>query len=245
MRHTFRYLVTDLATAGDEVVLGATDAHHLTRVVRRGVGEQVELFDGVGLRVRGTVSAVSDAGVRVRVGVALPPLAPAPVRLVVGTMEAARLDLVAEKAAELGVAELIVIAGSRSRRAPDAAAWQRRAARLERVIGAACRQCGRGRLMPVRGLVPFAAIVGEDAGSDRILIDPRGTSPLHAALADRDPVAPVTLAIGPDAGFAADEVAAATGAGWSVAQLGPAVLRAETAALAAATLACAAAGGLG
>lgn len=245
MRHVFRYLVDAVPAEGERLTLAPADAHHLTRVVRRGVGEVVEVADGAGARHR---AEVVEAGERVvvAVGAALPALAPAPVRLGVAPMEAGRLDLVAEKAAELGVERLVVVSVARARRTPDAAAWERRRARLERVVAAACRQCGRARLMPVEGLVPFAAIVAETPGADGILIDPRGPVPLGAALAARpEDAPPVTVLVGPEAGFAAEEVAAAAAAGWGVAHLGPAVLRAETAALAAATLACAAAGGLG
>lgn len=245
MRHVFRYLVDRLPAEGGLVELGADDAHHLVRVVRRSAGEQIELADGAGTRHR---AEVVEAGERVvaRVGPRLPDLPPAPVRLAVGLMEAGRLDLVAEKAAELGVGTLAVVASERVRRTPEPDAWARRADRLGRVVAAACRQCGRARLMPVEGLVPFAGIVADTPGADGILIDPRGGTALAGTLARRPPGGPaVTLLVGPEAGFAPGEVDLARAAGWTVAGLGPAVLRAETAALAAATLACAAAGGLG
>ncbi|MEQ9093449.1 MAG: RsmE family RNA methyltransferase, partial [Miltoncostaeaceae bacterium] len=182
MRHVFRYLVEEVPSEGGRVTLAPEDAHHLLRVVRRGVGETVEVADGAGIRHR---AEVVEAGERVvvRVGERLPDLAPAPVLLGVGLMDAGRLDLVAEKAAELGVAALVVVRSGRVRRTPEPDAWTRRAERLGRVVEAACRQCGRARLMPVEGLVPFAAIVAETPGADGILIDPRGGVALGDALA--------------------------------------------------------------
>lgn len=247
MRHTFRYLAPAGPRQGDRVALGPDDAHHCRRVVRRAVGDAVELMDGAGGLWAGVIVECGPDAVVVEVGEPRPAPPPAPVRLAVGLLDSGRLDLVAEKATELGVEELVVVGTARARRAPDPAAWARRQGRLERVVAAAARQCGRARLMRVRGLVPFAAIVADTPAAMGILIDPAGEEPLVRRLAasGAGPDAPVTLLIGPEAGFARDEVARAAAAGWSVCGMGDAVLRAETAAVAAATLACAAAGGLG
>jgi 16S rRNA (uracil1498-N3)-methyltransferase len=100
--------------------------------------------------------------------------------------------------------------------------------------------------MPVRGLVPFDAVVAETPAGTGFLIDPRGDTPLVGAV--RPPGQggpPVTLAVGPEAGFAADEVDAAREAGWSVCTLGPQILRAETAAIVSVAVALTAVGHLG
>ena len=147
---------------------------------------------------------------------------------------------------ELGVAECVVMTTARVRRAPGADAWRRRGARLERLVAAASRQCGRPRLMPVRGLVPFAAIVAETAPGTGFLVDPRAGVALDAAArAAGAPQGAWTIAVGPEAGFAPEEADAARAAGWRACALGPRVLRAETAAIAAAVIAGAAAGGFG
>jgi 16S rRNA (uracil1498-N3)-methyltransferase len=243
LRHTFRYVVAGPVATGDEIPLAPDDAHHLARVVRRAVGDTIEVSDGDGGLWEARILALDP--VRVRVGAAREAPPPAPVRLCIGLLDSGRLDLVAEKATELGVGECVVVESARLRRRPDAGAWSRRAARLERVVASAARQCGRARLMPVRGLVPFAAIVAETPAGTGFLIDPRGDTPLVSALREPGDRAPLTLAVGPEAGFAPDEVAAARAAGWRVCTLGPAVLRAETAAIAAAALALAAVGHLG
>lgn len=249
MRHTFRYLVAAPPEPGARVALGPDDAHHCRRVVRRGVGDEVELIDGAGGCWAATVVEASGERVVVEAGAPRPVPELAPVRLAVGLLDSARLDMVVEKAAELGVRELAVVGTARVRRTPADRAWERRLERLERIVASAVRQSGRGRLTAVRGLVPFAAIVAETPAAMGILIDPAGTDPFAGALARAAARAggpePLTVLVGPEAGFAREEVAAAADAGWAVCGMGPAVLRAETAAIAAAALAATATGHLG
>ncbi len=246
VRHTFRYLAPGEPRPGDRLHLGDDDAHHCRRVVRRAVGDAVELIDGAGGLWAATVVACDPDAVVVQVGDPRPAPAPAPVRLAVGLLDSGGLDLVVQKGAELGVSDLAVVHTARVRRAPDPAAWVRRKERLERVAAAAARQCGRAQLMRVHGLVPFAAIVADTPAAMGILIDPAGEEPLGRRLARVRPGdGPLTILVGPEAGFDRAEVDGAADAGWTVCGMGDAVLRAETAAIAAATLACAAAGALG
>jgi 16S rRNA (uracil1498-N3)-methyltransferase len=248
--HTFRYLVRPAPAEGDLVALDAEDARHLVRVVRRGIGEPLEVFDGAGGVWAARVEEVGPE-VRVRVGARRQAPRDAPVRLCVGLLDSARLDLVAEKAVELGVGALTVMVTERVRRAPAPGAWAHRRARLERVVIAASRQCGRARLLSVEGLVPFGEIVSDTPAGTGLLIDPRGeTSVARAAARGAGVVGDgsggrLTVAVGPEAGFGPAEVEAARAAGWMICGLGRLTLRAETAAIAAATLACAELGHLG
>jgi 16S rRNA (uracil1498-N3)-methyltransferase len=242
VRHTFRYLAPEPPREGGEMALSEADTHHLLRVVRRGPGDEVELIDDGG---RLWPAVVVEAGRRatVRVGRPRPGPAPSEVTLYQGLAEWNRLDLVVEKAAELGVREVVLFASARARRVPEPDAWRRRRARLERVAEAAARQSGRARLPRVRGLVPFAGIVAEIPTGQGYLIDPRGATSLTTALAGAT-AGPAALVVGPEAGLAEEEVETAREAGLVVCSLGPAVLRAETAAMVAMALALGAAGHL-
>jgi len=243
VRHTFRYMAPEPPREGGELALSEADSHHLLRVVRRRAGDEVELIDAGGWL---GPAVVVEAGPRatVRVGRRRPGPPPSGVALYVGLAEWHRIDLVVEKAAELGVGEVVLFASERARRVPEPDAWRRRRARLVRVAEAAARQSGRARLPSVRGLVPFPEIVAEIPTGQGYLIDPRGETSLTAALAERGGE-PSALVVGPEAGFAEAELEAARVAGMSVCSLGPAVLRTETAALVAMGLALAASGRLG
>jgi 16S rRNA (uracil1498-N3)-methyltransferase len=238
--------VTDPPEAGAEVTLSPADSHHLARVVRRRPGDAVELIDGAGTR---WAAVVLEAGDRARVRVEAASAVPAPpvsVVLYQGLIDGGRLDTVVEKAAELGVEEVAVVVTERARRVPGADAWERRRQRLLRVAESAARQSGQARLPRLRGLVPFPEVVSEIPAGEGYLIDPRGDASLSSALTGRQGApARVSLVVGPEAGFGAAEVALARAAGMAVCGLGGAILRAETAALVAVSLALAAGGALG
>ena len=239
MRHTFRYLVTEAPYAGAEVVLSEADAHHLARVVRRGPGDEVELIDPDG-RLWPAQVLSTEPVVIVRVAEDRPPTeaAAARVALYLGLAEWGRVDTAVEKVVELGIGEVVLFTSERARRVPEPDAWRRRRERLQRVAEAAARQSGRGPLGRVRGLLAFDQVTSEIPPGEGFLIDPRGDAPLTSAIpSGGGSVARVALVVGPDAGFSDAEVNRARAAGLAVAHLGPAVLRAETAAIAAVTVA--------
>lgn len=240
MRHTFRYLVDAPPAPGGEVLLSPDDSHHLARVVRRGPGDAVELIDPQGLRWPAVVvGAGPPAVLRVAEGGPLP-AEEARVSLHLGLAEWGRLDTAVEKAVELGAGAVTLFTSERAGRVPDAGAWERRRLRLERVAQAAARQSGRPPLSRVAGLVPFAEVITAIPAGEGYLIDPRGDAPLLSALRAPGAVdARIAVVVGPQAGFSEGEVALAREAGLPVCTLGPTILRAETAAIAAVAIAAA------
>ncbi len=237
MRHTFRYVVGHDPADGEEITLAEADSHHLARVVRRRAGDEVEVITP-GAALIGCL--VIDAGPPSVLRVTGPrrpgPQVPA-VHLWVGLADAGRLDLVAEKAAELGVVGLGVMVTARARRVPDEGAWAKRADRMARVAEAAARQSGRGTWPSPGPLVPFDHVLDHIVPGQGVMLDPREAAPLADILRARPPDQPVTILVGPDTGFDDAEVAAAQAAGVVTAGLGDGMLRAETAAIAAAVMA--------
>jgi 16S rRNA (uracil1498-N3)-methyltransferase len=243
VRHTFRYLVGDEPREGQTLALSPEDSRHLARVVRRRAGDRLELIDGSGRLWSATVVATGPPAT-VRVGAPRPAPPPVPVTLYQGLVEAGRLDLVVEKAAELGVARVALLASERARRLPAPDALARRLERLRRVAAAAARQAGHGHLTRVEGLVPFDDALREVRPGGGYLIDARGEQALTDALGAA-PASAAALLVGPEAGFSDGELRAARAAGLTACRLGPATLRSETAALVAMSLALGAAGRFG
>lgn len=243
MRHTFRYLVARAPRSGEEIALSPDDSHHLARVVRRRPGDDLELIDPDGRRWGAVVVSLGPpASVRVTARAPAEREA-APIALYLGLAEWGRLDVAVEKTVELGAGEVTLFVSERAGRVPQADAWGRRRERLERVAQAAARQCGRAPLARVRGLVPFAEVIAEIPAGEGFLIDPRGDAPLLPALgAPGLSDARIALVIGPQAGFSDSEVTLARESGLPVCTLGPTILRAETAAIAAVAIAAAAVG---
>jgi 16S rRNA (uracil1498-N3)-methyltransferase len=237
-------MVAPAPEPGQELALSADDSRHLARVVRRRPGDEVELTDGAG-RLWPAVVVATGPPATVRVGEPRAAPAPAPVALHLGLAEWGRIDLVVEKAAELGVREVTLMVCERTRRVPGPDAWARRRERLERVAEAAARQSGQAWLPAVRGLVPFSEVVAEIPTGEGYLIDPRGEATLPVAGAPGAAPGRMALVVGPEAGFSEREVAQARDAGLAVCRLGPATLRTETAAIVAMSLALSATGRFG
>jgi 16S rRNA (uracil1498-N3)-methyltransferase len=212
--------------------LAPGEAHYLRDVLRLAPGDEVEAFDGEGGRHAARIAPGFDAlllGPRVEVA---PPLAA--IHLAFALAKGERSDLVVQKATELGAARLLPFAAARSVVKLDAERGAERARRWARIAAEAARQCGRAGVPEVAAPAPLPAVLAAaPAGFRRVVFDAGGL-PLAEAL---DAGAPGHLLVtGPEGGLTAEEVEACVAAGARVAALGPRVLRAETAAIAAVAL---------
>lgn len=243
MKHTYRATIDQVPVAGGDVTLDDAAGHHLVRVARRGVGDDVEAIDPQGDLWPAHVVQLGPPVV-LRIGVAPRP-APAmiPVELYLGALEWGRFDLVVEKCTEIGVSRITMFTSERSGRKLDQAGFDGRAERLARLADAAARQSGRGARCAVRGLVPFSTVIAECA-HDGFLVDQRATVGLGHAVREAAP-AHAAVIVGSDAGFSSDELAQAKVGGLRICGLGASTLRAETAALVAVAIAADGLGGLG
>ena len=218
--------------AGGVSLLPEDTAHHAVHVLRLRPGDAVVLFNGRGGEYAGRIAAVD----RLRVAVdvlehrRVERESPLAVTLVQGVSAGEKMDFTVQKATELGVAALqpVIAARSLGRLAGERAVLKR--AHWRRVAIAACEQCGRNRVPEVLPVLPLAQFCGAAAsGGARLLLSPLAQLGLRSARLDGT----VTLAAGPEAGFTAEEEAMLADAGFLPVRLGPRVLRAETAALAA------------
>ena len=234
-----RFLVPPRALAGaGEVELPPEEALHARRVLRLSPGEEVFLLDGRGRVARARLTRVSKKGVTALAEEASAPPPPRP-RLVLcpGLLKAPAMDFLAKKLTELCVDQVRPFVSQRT-----APRLKNPAARLERwarLAGQALKQCGAARPPEFAAPPPLADLLAQaPAGAARIMLyeDERGLS-LAQALGRRPGADQVWLLIGPEGGFGPDEVRAAEEAGFIACGLAGAVLRAETAALAAASVA--------
>lgn len=216
-------------------VLPPQQAHHLRHVLRVPAGCEVELFDGCGGAYRGIVEL---RGAQVRVVSLLPvEAAPqSPVRLTLGAalIKPARFELVLEKGTELGVDEFIPLVTRLCSARIRAGSLPGRMERWERIVREACRQCGRAAVPTVGRPADFSDFLREnrDRGFGFLLYENAvGRPPLRLPREGR-----IILCVGPEGGWDEGEVRAAQDAGWEVFRLGSTVMRAETAAIAAAAL---------
>lgn len=215
------------------VTLGGSEAHHLIHVMRARPGDCVVLFDGSGAEFPSRVARVGRAEVELTVleRHEIDRELPRPVVLGVSLPKGDRQRWLVEKAVELGVAELVPLVTMRSVAQPVRQALDR----LRRATVEASKQCGRNRLMRIAEPVAWPEFIEATRGEPlRLLAQPGSRGPLCdlPTSADR-----VLAAVGPEGGFAAEEVTMAEAAGWRPVDLGPRTMRVETAALVLAVLA--------
>jgi 16S rRNA (uracil1498-N3)-methyltransferase len=222
---------------GTRVTLEGNAASHLTRVLRLRVGASLALFNGQGGEYSASIDKAHGGSVTVAIGAAsaIERESPLELTLAQGVSRGERMDLVVQKATELGVSRLVPLLTERSVVQLSAQHAQRKANRWRAIAVAACEQCGRNRLPQLAApgaLSDFLRGAGA-VGHTRLLLSPDGTATL-AELAR--PVAGVTVLIGPEGGLTDEEAQAAMAAGFTAVRLGPRVLRTETAAIAALAL---------
>jgi 16S rRNA (uracil1498-N3)-methyltransferase len=215
--------------AGGKVALPAAAAHHAARVLRLRAGDPVTLFDGRGGEFAARITLPGKGAVVAEVGAKrdIERESPLAVTLAQGISSGEKMDFTIQKAIELGVAAIQPLLAGRSvvRLSGERAA--RRLAHWRRIAIAACEQCGRNRIPEVREPLPLERYRPE-AAATRLLLSPFAEKGLRELAGDS-----VILAVGPEAGFTAEEEAQLERAGFVRAGLGPRVLRTETAALAA------------
>ena len=222
--------------AGLETDLPPAAARHV-QVRRLQPGDGVNLFNGQGGEWVATVLQMGRSSVQVRVErfEAGERELHRPVTLAVGMPANDRMDLLVEKATELGVQAIVPLQCERSVLRLSGERAQRKREHWQAIAAAAAEQCGRMRvpaIAAVRTLAQFLAEAAAMSAGDeqRVLLSPRAdTPPLRAVAADHGGL--LTLS-GPEGGLSADEEAAALACGFVRAGLGPRVLRAETAPLA-------------
>jgi 16S rRNA (uracil1498-N3)-methyltransferase len=221
--------VPSLPAAGTVARLDGDEIRH-ARARRLRAGDAVVLVDGSGREAAAVVTRVARDGVEVRVESVVLSAADhlGPIHLLVAAVRPDRLAWIAEKATELGVARLTLVSSARAQafRASGSAA-----ARLERVVREAAKQCDRSDWPRIEGPIPFADAVRRERAT-RFVLDPGG-EPFPAKL----PAGPTALLVGPEGGWTEDELGAAIAEGWAAVSLAAGKLRAETAAVAALTLA--------
>ena len=226
-----RFYVAGPIELGEFAITGA-EAHHIATVRRFADGDRITLFNGSGSEYTAEVVHAAKKSISLNVLAALPVDRELPYPIVVASAlpKGDRADFLIEKLTELGVARFIPLVTVRSVVIPKAATVEK----FRRAVIEASKQCGRNRLMAIDDPWKWDAYLKCDTGpSLRYIFDTR-TQSGRARIESGG--SPVVVAIGPEGGFAPEEVIAATDAGWQALSLGPRILRMETAAVVVAAL---------
>jgi 16S rRNA (uracil1498-N3)-methyltransferase len=231
-----RLFVEPSKLAEEVVVLADEDHRYLTRVLRLDVGSEVTLFDGKSVEATARIMRIGPRALELKIeerrpvaGIDRPH-----VTVIQGLAKGDKLDLIVQKATELGAARIIPVTTARAVARLDAGAIRTmsRRARWQKIAREASRQSGRLDVPEVEGVAALSTALAaspKDALKLMLWEGARQTS-LRSQL-PAEPPQQIVIAIGPEGGFTVEEVEAARHAGFIAVGLGPRILRTETAAL--------------
>ena len=226
-------LTADLA----ELQLPDDEGHHLSKVLRLREGDRVLVFDGAGLQREAQVARVARSHVTLQLGridAAAPELS-VHVTLAQAILKGDSMDQVVRDATTVGVHEIVPLVTMRTEARHPADRATTRVDRWRRVAVSATKQCGRAVVPAVREPRSLTSAL-ETAGDNArvMLVEPLPDLTL-TTLDDLKPVRPgsrITVLVGPEGGWSADELGFAAGSGAALVSLGGRTLRAETVAIA-------------
>ncbi len=230
----FSYIPPERIVGNSAFVQSGDEQKHLTRALRKKTGDSVHFVDGEGWIYEGLL-------IRVKPEVEIEILdrrrdseaEQAEVTLAPALLKGTRLDTVVEKATELGVAAILPMRSSRTVAGGGEPGGQR-LERWRRIALSAMKQSLRARLPRIVPVMSLQDIVGTASSYDLALIaseEERGKFPHFASGVDAE-TRRVLLMIGPEGGFARDEIALALEAGMRTVSLGRSRLRSDTASIA-------------
>ncbi len=229
-----RFFFDPKSRSGDTVLLSEEESRHIVRVLRLQVGHEIELLDGQGTVYRAVIAAIDRRVAACLGAVVVADLGGGKtVRVGQGILKGEKMDTVVQKCTELGVTRLSPFQSSRCQGKADPAQNRKRHERWQRIGLASCKQCLRPQPMQLDGPVPLAEVVVEEGGPEtlRLLFWEEEKSIRLQDLAGLAAAPAVTLLLGPEGGFAREEVELARAHGWLTVSLGERILRAETATL--------------
>jgi 16S rRNA (uracil1498-N3)-methyltransferase len=209
-------------------VLAGPEAHHLAHVMRTKVGELVTLFDGAGHEHTARVTKIERATIRLEVlsTAAVDREVPCPLVIGVSLPKGDRQRWLVEKLVELGATRFVPLITARGVSQPTDGALLR----LNRAVIEAAKQCERNRLMEIAAPQRWSEFISEAPPNALRLIAHPGMATRLTQLPAPTREGGVIAAVGPEGGLTDEEVRAATEAGWTAVELGPRILRVETAA---------------
>jgi 16S rRNA (uracil1498-N3)-methyltransferase len=219
--------------SGNHASLIGDHALHLVRVLRASVGQEFDISTGADVR-RGRIISVTADRVAFELGEEIPAASLIEITLFLALFKFDRMEWAVEKCTELGVSRIVPVIARRTD-AHLAAASAKRAERWQRIARQAAEQARRSAPPEIAAPVKLSAVLQPDANLKIVLAEAEQQVLLRELLPQEVSIG-VAIAIGPEGGWADDELQQFQQSGWISASLGPTILRSETAAIAATAL---------
>ena len=225
----------DIDRDGNTAAIRGEDAYHIARSLRMAEGDGVTLCDGRGTDYSCRLTRIRDDECTAEILDTHPSESepPAEITLFMAYPKGDKLETVIQKAVELGAAKIIPFESSRCIKRPSAEKDGRRLTRLTRIAKEAAKQCGRGIIPEVLPTLRFREVLARRGEFDTVLFayEGDGTVSLRSVLEGMREDTPRRLAVvvGSEGGFSPEEANEARDAGFTPVNLGPRILRCETA----------------
>lgn len=229
--HLTRIYQPQVLSTEQIVKLSKEATGHLIRVLRLQVGDEFIVFNGKAGEFRATIIEVNKNTASVKVGEldTVNRESPLQITLAQAVLRQDKMDYLIQKAVELGVTRFIPLLTAHSTRKLVPERWQKRSLHWQGVMLAACEQSGRTRLPKLENPMTFDEATALIKADQRIILQPGAKQTIHSLSACQS----VALLVGPEGGWSDNELKCARITAYRDVHLGPRVLRAETAGLAA------------
>lgn len=230
-----KFFVDKSSVNEKNAMITGEDAQHISKSLRMRVGESLTLCDCEGTDYHCVIDSFSEGTVylsviEVKATVSEPDCR---VTLYQGYPKSDKLELITEKAVELGVTEIVPVLMSRSIARPDEKSAAKKSVRLQRHALEAAKQSGRGIIPQVSDMIGWNELLKRVKGHElTVTCYEAGGEPLRTFIGNAKDIA---IVIGPEGGISEKEIAELTEAGAKIVTLGKRILRTETAAIAAIT----------
>jgi len=217
----------------NHIRITGSDAFHIARSLRMAVNDEITVCDMHGTAHKCRLLSIRDSECECEIieshtGRTEPPVK---ITLYMGYPKGDKLELVIQKAVELGVYKIVPFESSRCIKRPKAEKAEKQNARLARISEEAAKQCGRSIIPEVALPISFSDMLAQAKGADLSLFcyEGDGTLSMKRVLEENGGVKTLSVIVGPEGGFSLDEAEQAKSASLTPVNLGPRILRCETA----------------
>ena len=230
-----RFFVDKNQIDENTLFVDGADARHIARSLRMAVGDEFIACDGEGYEYSCRLTRIRDERCDADIMHSQPSRTESPlnITLFMAYPKGDKLETVIQKAVELGVSRIVPFESSRCIQRPKADKAEEKTARLMRIGEEAAKQCGRGSLPSVSLPVPFEKAVALSKESELSLFcyEGDGATSLREVLSAASDAKSISVIVGCEGGFSIAEAEAAANVGLKTINLGPRILRCETAPL--------------
>ena len=237
MRHFF---IEPSKIVGPTAIITGSDARHINTVLRLKPGDKIGLFDGTGFEYEAMIEKSSAGSVEVLIARKFFSKAESPVNIIVAQalLKDRKMDNLVRQLTELGITKWIPFIANRSVPLPPKERLAARTQRWKKIAKEALKQCKRGCVPEIGDAVSFEEILNFEEKCDlKIAFWEKESKPVHAMIAQPGrSIKKIFVMLGPEGGFSMQEIERARTCGFVTAALGPRILRAETATIAACVL---------